>query len=114
MDLTIYLIVRTDLKMQRGKIAAQCGHAVENLVHRCPHTIYQKYSDNAHPKVVLAVASLKEFEELRSDCYKAHIAWHVVTDAGKTQVKPGTQTVLGVGPVSKKNVPASISNLKLL
>ena len=113
-ELAIYLLVRKDLKMQTGKIAAQCGHAVEHLALQTPKRIIQEYHNSGHLKVVLQVRDLDELYFIESECVRNRIQTFMVTDAGHTQVAAGTKTVLGIGPVRKKNAPNAVAALKLL
>jgi len=113
-EFVIYLVVRRDLKMQVGKIAAQCGHAVEHLVLRTPKQVMHEYRNNGHPKVVLQVSSLEELQFIEEVCIQNRIQNYLVEDQGRTQVPSGAKTVLGIGPVQKKNVPKAVAALKLL
>ena len=113
-ELRIYLIVRKDLKMTTGKIVAQCGHAVEYLAMHTPKPVMHEYRKSAHPKIALQVMSLEDLEQIRDECHRTGVQCHMVEDAGRTQVAAGSFTVLGVGPVRKKNVPGIVTALKLL
>jgi len=76
----IKVLYRKNLKMSPGKLAAQTGHAVLGL---------QPIVDTS---IVVLEASDKKFfekiEQLESEGEKHH----VVCDAGRTEVEPGTQT----------------------
>ena len=114
-ELVLYLIVRIDLKMGRGKIAAQCGHATQDLLLRCrSREALRDYICGASPKIVLKVNNEEEMDTIRKECRDLGLLTHQVIDVGRTQVPAGSKTVLGVGPVRKSIVPQSIKNLKLL
>ena len=113
-ELVIYLVVRTDLKMRPGKIAAQCGHAVEYLALHTPKPVMQEYCRHGHSKIALKVATLEDLECIRDECHRNRIQYHTVEDHGLTQVPAGSRTVLGIGPVRKENVPKAVAALKLL
>ncbi|CAI7763688.1 unnamed protein product [Closterium sp. NIES-53] len=59
----IVLVVRSDLKMGKGKIGAQCGHATlglyKRLAKRAP-TALQRWDENGQVKVVVKVDSEEE------------------------------------------------------
>jgi PTH2 family peptidyl-tRNA hydrolase len=111
----IYLIVRNDLKMGKGKIAAQCCHAVQNLtVMNLNTTIFRKYLSGSHAKVCLKVQTEEELDKISNYCLQNNIMYYQVIDAGKTQVMAGSKTVLSVGPILRSKVPTIISQLKLL
>ena len=109
----IYLIVRKDLKMSKGKIGAQCGHAVENLIIRAPKSTLIKYHQSHHTKICLE-SKLADILDIENWCHEQKIPCHLVIDAGRTQLKPNTPTVLGIGPVEKKLVKNITQDLKLL
>lgn len=112
MEEVMYLIVRTDLKMSKGKIAAQCGHAVEFLT----YLNFKKYKKFrfAYGKIALQVKTETELEAIQNYCRENNIIHHQVIDAGRTQIPANSKTVLGIGPIPKDLVPEIISNLKLL
>ena len=115
-EYVIYLIVRSDIGMGKGKIAAQCGHAIQDLIISTNRSILKKYTRDGGSKVVFKTPSLTELISIRIEC--AHciirIPTKTVVDSGRTQVKEDTITVLGVGPLLKSRVPLSIRSLKLL
>jgi peptidyl-tRNA hydrolase len=75
----IKVVYRKNLKMSPGKLAAQTGHAVLGL-----NGAYASMS------IVVLEASDKKFQETKA----AHPEACVVRDAGRTEVAPGTETVL--------------------
>ena len=111
----MYLIVRTDLKMSKGKIAAQCAHAVQWLVVNNIHSrSFQKYLRGCHPKICLKIPSESEMDIIAYWCSRNKITHYQVVDVGRTQVPPNSKTVLGVGPILRTEVPEIIRDLKLL
>lgn len=113
-EMAIYLLVRTDLTMGKGKIAGQCGHAVQELVFNCPRSVMDQYRQSAHPKIVLKVPSEEVMDQIRELCQAKNILHAQIIDAGRTQIAPNSKTVLGVGPIDRSEVPKEISDLKLL
>lgn len=110
----IYLVVRKDLKMGTGKIAAQCGHAIQYLLELCPKPIWNIYKKEGSTKVCLKVDTDAEFQELKRMLGENNVMHRVVIDAGRTQIEPNTETCLGIGPVHKESVQKFVQNLKLL
>ena len=49
------MIVRTDLKMRKGKIAAQCCHGAIGAYKKSPADKIRKWENEAYGKVVLKV-----------------------------------------------------------
>lgn len=113
-DKVIYLIVRNDLKMGKGKIAAQCGHAIQYTLRHCDDTLYKQYEQSGSPKICLKVETYEDFHSLRLKLYVANIRAFTVVDAGHTQVEANTETCFAIGPVSKEKVKEFIKDLKLL
>lgn len=110
----MYLLVRKDLGMSKGKIAAQCCHAAEGLAVRCSDGLMEEYRKNGHPKVVLKADNLDEMLKIAKLCEQTAINHELVVDEGRTQLEPNTVTVLGIGPVRKKYISQILGNLKLL
>ena len=59
------IIVRTDLKMGKGKIAAQCCHGSLGSYKRASSDKIKKWENEAYAKVVCKVSSLEELMELK-------------------------------------------------
>lgn len=112
-ELVMYFLVRQNLKMSKGKTAAQVGHAVQDLITQCPKPILQAYKKSDHPKICLR-ATYDEMEDIRLWCKENKVLHHLVIDAGRTEVPPNTETVLGIGPVQKDKVNKVLKHLKLL
>ena len=116
MDYKMLAIARNDLKMGKGKLAAQCGHAfIETFLkaqRKTPEAV-EEWLASGQQKVVVKVDSEKEllalFEEL-----KRHFPAALVIDAGHTQVEPGTKTCMGVGPAKESELDKFTARLKLM
>jgi len=113
-ELVIYLLVRDDIKMSKGKTAAQCCHAVQDLIIQCPKHILKQYTKNHNTKICLKIHDLEEMEEIINDCTKEGFLYCQVIDAGLTELQPNTATVLGIGPISKNKINPIVNQLKLL
>ncbi len=110
----IYILVRQDLKMSKGKIASQCGHAVQDLILDCNKKTLRRYINQDSPKIILKVNNLNELDFIKNECDFKKIKYMEIIDMGKTQVNPDTLTVIGIGPLDKSIVPKCIKDLKLL
>lgn len=62
----------------------------------------------------MQVKSLDELQELMGTAQSLGITAEVIQDAGRTQIDPGSLTVLGVGPAPKSVVNQVTGDLKLL
>ena len=113
----LLLVVRRDLKMGIGKIAAQCGHATLG-VYRLQQTLHgsslQPWMDSGQAKVVCRVDSLAELEALADKSKLMGLITYTVRDAGRTQVEEGSSTVLAIGPAESSVLDSVTGKLKLL
>jgi len=111
------IVVRNDLKMGRGKTAAQCSHAslsaYEKVKSNYP-AIASGWKQEGQMKVVLKVASEEELLEYYNKAKAAGIPCELIRDAGHTQIEPGTLTCFGAGPWKENELDAVFGKLKLL
>lgn len=114
------LIVRGDLKMSKGKTAAQCAHAAILCYQSASHgsemqnALLQCWCRMGQPKIVLRVDSYEQLNGLQQRAQEANVVAALVRDAGRTQLDPGTATVLGLGPATAADVDKLVAHLKLL
>ncbi|MGI5175675.1 peptidyl-tRNA hydrolase Pth2 [Dactylosporangium sp. CA-152071] len=109
------LVVRTDLGMGRGKIAAQVAHAAVSAVLQGPHgAVFEAWLQAGQPKVVLKVAGAAELAELCGHAVEAGLPVQVIHDAGRTQVAAGTATCCAIGPALPADVDPVTAVLSLL
>ncbi|BCR97029.1 aminoacyl-tRNA hydrolase PTH2 [Aspergillus luchuensis] len=117
-EVKLVLVVRTDLGMTKGKIAAQCSHATlacyKYLTAYTPNSgILRRWESQGQAKIALQVKSEEEMEEMQAKAISLGLCARVITDAGRTQIASGSRTVLGVlGP--KSVVDSVTGHLKLL
>ena len=120
-ELKLVLCVRTDLGMGKGKIAAQASHATlanyTHLLHNqrpSPSPLLQRWARQGQAKIALQVHSEEQLLELQAMAVSLGLCARVVRDAGRTQIRAGEATVLGVGPGPKGVVDMVTGKLKLL
>lgn len=65
-------------------------------------------------KVALQVKSEEEMELLQAQAISLGLIAEVIQDAGRTQIAPGSHTVLGIGPAPRSIVDKVTGGLKLL
>jgi len=115
--MVMYLIVNNDLKMEKGKIASQVGHAVEEIIERILlQKVKEKYIKNYHiwKEKGRAKIILKGNKEVIEKCIEKYSEEGIyIIDEGKTQISEGSVTVFGFYP-SGSSPPAITRNLKLL
>ncbi|KAK1772948.1 PTH2-domain-containing protein [Phialemonium atrogriseum] len=121
----LVLVVRTDLGMTKGKIAAQCGHATlacyKTLLKasaKAPNgpqaRLLKKWEKYGQAKIAVQTKSQDEMMELMGKARSLGVTAEVIQDAGRTQIEAGSLTVLGVGPAPKSLVDGITGHLKLL
>ncbi len=110
------IVVRTDLEMGKGKIAAQVGHAcVLGAEHvRKSHLEWFKEWWSGQEKVVVKVSGIKELQEIKRHAIDLDLPWSEVSDAGHTQLAPGTTTCISIGPAPENLIDKVTGDLKLL
>jgi peptidyl-tRNA hydrolase, PTH2 family len=111
------VVVRKDLNMGTGKIAAQVGHACvlgAEHVRKSRPEWYKEWELSGQEKVVVKVTSLDELEKIKRHAISLDLPWSEVTDAGHTQIAPGTVTCISIGPAPEDKVDKVTKDLKLL
>lgn len=111
------LAVRTDLKMGKGKMCAQCSHAAVgscSVLRRKQPSVYKRYSREGQKKIVVRVGSEEALLRLQEEARGLKLVSYLVCDAGHTQLAPNTLTVLAVGPGPVSLVDRVTGSLKLM
>ena len=110
------IIVRKDLKMSKGKTAAQVGHAVVTSMMMSGSWKRIKWIMNKQTKIILEVANEAKIHDIYALLKSNKIKSKAIIDAGRTEVKPGTLTCLAIEIVDEKRsiIDALLSDLKLL
>ena len=102
-DTKLVLVVRQDLKMGKGKAAAQCCHATlaayKQARRKCPE-ILRVWEATGQPKITLKCDTEEEMMLLLGQARSLGLVSYVVADAGRTQIAAGSHTVLAVGPAA--------------
>ena len=111
------IVVRQDLKMGKGKIAAQVGHAsveASEIARRMHRQWWNEWIGEGQCKVVLRTDSQDEFRTLESEATKLGLPTSIIRDRGLTQISPDTETCIGIGPGPSKLVDRITGHLRLL
>jgi PTH2 family peptidyl-tRNA hydrolase len=111
------LVIRTDLKMSRGKIGVQAAHAAVSAAEEARRhhpSWWRKWFNEGQKKVAVKVASKEELLAIREKAVKLGLPCIAIRDRGLTEIKPGTLTALGIGPGPNADVDKVTSDLPLL
>lgn len=125
------IILRKDLNLRKGKCVAQGGHAVAGAI--LGQSISMKslskstkeiglvltgdmleWIRTGMKKVCLGCDSLEQLMDLFQRAKAAGLPAYTVTDAGHTEVEPGTITCIGIGPAEDSRIDQITGQLKLL
>lgn len=126
-DIRQVLVVRHDLNMRRGKLAAQAAHASMSCLTRAPGALLdgqtltvqlgaelQAWLAGSFKKVTLYVKSETELLELQTKAQAAGLTTHLIQDSGLTEFGGvPTYTVLAIGPHAKASLDPITGHLPL-
>jgi PTH2 family peptidyl-tRNA hydrolase len=107
----MYIFVNDSLKMGKGKIAAQVGHVITDIVEnmiKYNSNIYYCWKKSGQKKIILKTTE----QNIQNIIYKYNP--YIIRDQGKTQILPNSLTVIGFEPMIEKNIPSEFKNYKLL
>nr|XP_033778717.1 peptidyl-tRNA hydrolase 2, mitochondrial isoform X2 [Geotrypetes seraphini] len=115
-EFKMVLIVRSDLKMGKGKVAAQCAHAAVSAykqVLKINPELLKQWEYCGQPKVVVRAPDEEAIIQLLSHAKEVGLTVSLIQDAGRTQIAPGSRTVLGIGPGPSRLIDIVTGHLKL-
>jgi peptidyl-tRNA hydrolase, PTH2 family len=108
------IVMRGDLEISRGKIAAQACHASLGAYKRADKRLVQKWEAEGGKKVVVKVKDLEELFQIQEMVKATDMAYFLVRDAGHTELPESTITCLGIGPDEDQKIDKLTQDLKLL
>jgi PTH2 family peptidyl-tRNA hydrolase len=111
------IVVRADLKMSKGKAAAQAAHAAVNCAFaskKKDSKTFDKWMDSGQRKVVLKVQDEKQLFEIKAMADAAGLINSIITDAGRTEIAPGSVTCIGIGPSTDSVLDKITGGLSML
>lgn len=115
-DYKIVLCVNDNLRMGPGKIAAQCAHAAIgiNSVSRKGANQRAFISWKREQRIIVVkLGDDNEMDEINAICNSQSIPTYIVHDAGYTEVKAGSRTVMAIGPAIDSVMDKITGYLKL-
>lgn len=120
-ELKMWLVVRTDIDLPKGKLAAQAGHgfasAIINALQKDADdrtSIVSDYFNMSQPKIVVGTKNEESLKKIQKECDELGIPNALITDEGRTVFSEPTITVLGIGPCYRNTLPKSVNRLQLL
>ena len=117
MEYKLVVVVRGDLQMSGGKLAAQVAHAAVTCAFEAKAKKpdwFSKWYREGQRKVVVRVDGLVELRTLDSKAARAGLPRAMITDAGLTELPPETTTCLGIGPAPSASIDPITGSLPLV
>ncbi|RIA81203.1 PTH2-domain-containing protein [Glomus cerebriforme] len=115
-EFKLVLLIRSDLGMTKGKVAAQCSHATlacYKILQKTNPQLLRAWEISGQPKITLKVKDYDELLSLKEKARESGLCARIIQDAGHTQVVPGSATVLGIGPGPVAIIDNVTGHLKL-
>ncbi len=112
-ELKQVILVRDDLKMSKGKAAAQVAHASVDAVLSANKKLVSKWRESGMKKITLKVNSVEELFKYYNLAIENDLVSSIITDAGKTQIAPGTKTCVAIGPGPEIKIDKITGDLKI-
>lgn len=119
-DYKMVLVMRKDLNMRKGKMAAQASHAAVSMVTELLSSkegqkVVQKWMGEGQTKICVGIESEAALVDLAGRAEYAEVPHVIITDAGRTEFNGvPTVTCMAVGPGKIKEMDALTGDLKLL
>ena len=111
------IVTRKDLKLSKGKLAAQVAHAAVSCAletKKKNSKWFKKWMNEGSKKAVVKTDDEQDFFELKLKADELNIFSIIVSDAGHTEIPAGTKTVIGIGPAPKNLIDQVTGHLSLL
>src|SRR4030066_450470 len=116
LDYKLVVVIRDDLDISGGKLAAQVAHAAVTcaLEAKAKKTKwFAAWYQEGQRKVVLRAKDLEPLRELNDKARKMGLPHALITDAGYTELPPNTTTCLGIGPAPENDIDKITGSLPL-
>lgn len=108
------ILMRADLKLPKGKMAAQAAHASVEATLKSTEKMIATWRKEGMQKIVLKVADEKELYKYIQMAKEARMVTSIITDAGHTVVEPGTVTCGAIGPDEEKRIDKITGKLPMM
>lgn len=117
MKYKMIIVMREDLELSCGKVAAQASHAAVCCAFEAKKAHskwFKKWQSEGGKKVVVKIGDLDDLLGLEKQAKSQKLSTCLITDAGLTEVPPNTITCLGIGPAPNELIDPITGKLALL
>lgn len=111
------IVFRSDLRLSRGKTAAQAGHAAVSAAEEARKHRKEWFDGwflEGQCKIAVKVTNEKALTELDEQAKEMGLPCALIVDRGLTEIPPDTVTCLGIGPAPAERVDKITGKLPLL
>jgi len=113
-EMKLVILVRQDLKLPKGKLAAQAAHAAVESTLKSGKLKVVAWRAQGQKKIVLKVKDEKELLKYMQLAKDDGLKTALITDAGKTVIAPGTKTCVGIGPDNENSIDNITGELPMM
>jgi len=111
------IVLRADLEMSRGKMAAQAGHAAVSAAEKAREHFqkwWKAWLEEGQCKIAVKAGSERELLDLERKAKELKLPSALISDRGLTELPPDTITCLGIGPAPSQEIDKITGKLALL
>ena len=116
-SLKMVFVINHELKMGKGKIAAQVGHAAVKATLKSGELrpeLLDAWLSNGQKKICVKAVDAEHIEQIENQAKQVNVLTSKIYDAGHTQIPAGSLTVLALGPDEDEKLDNLTGELKLL
>lgn len=119
-DIKMIIVMRNDLNMRKGKMAAQAAHCasaflIDKLERNVPfNAIERQWIQTGAKKICVRVDSEDDLIKVYNEAIDAGLRAYLITDMGLTEFNGPTKICIGIGPDYANKIDPITLNLKLL
>ena len=116
-SLKMVFVINHELKMGKGKIAAQVGHAAVKATLKSGELrpeLLDAWLSNGQKQLCVKAVDAPHIEQIENQAKQVNVLTSKIHDAGHTQIPAGSLTVLALGPDEDEKLDNLTGELKLL
>ena len=116
-SLKMVFVINHELKMGKGKIAAQVGHAAVKATLKSGELrpeLLDVWLSTGQKKICVKAVDAPHIEQIENQAKQVNVLTSKIHDAGHTQIPAGSLTVLALGPDEDEKLDDLTGELKLL